>query len=96
MAKLTEAQKRFIQLDIQKEEVKKFYAEYDKAVNDVVAESGVGAFFQDEAGTVYQTAIPKGTFVDYKPYTITHTKRGDEVKGSLALKTAQEAGFDVK
>ena len=96
MANLTEAQKVFIDLDKRKEEVKKFYAEYDKAIADVVAESGVGAFFQDSEGTVYQTAIPKGTYVDYKQTTINRTRREGEKQGSLALKVAQDAGFNVK
>jgi hypothetical protein len=55
MAELTQAQKRFVAADKRMTEAKQILQEYSAAVAVVVAESGVGAFFQDDEGTVYKT-----------------------------------------
>jgi hypothetical protein len=102
---LTAVQETFVELDKKKKAVEEFYQQYDAAIAAVVHEAaanqgegadGIGAFFQDEEGTVYKTDIPKGTFVSFKPLTILRTRREGEKQGTLALKTAQEAGFEVK
>lgn len=93
---LTEAQKRFIELDRQKTHYKQFLDDYKAATEAVVAEAGVGAFFQDEQGVVYQTATPDGRFVYYERYTVNRTRREGEKAGSLSLKAAREAGFSVE
>lgn len=90
---ITEAQKKLIELDKKKEEVKKFFDDYNAAIEAVVAESGVGHFFQDEDGTVYKTIVPEGKFVHFQKYDVNRTRRAGEVKGSLSMKEAVEAGF---
>jgi hypothetical protein len=93
---ITETQLRFIKLDKQKAEYKKFLEEYHKAVDDVIAEIGLGAYFQDKRDkTVYRTATQDGKFVYFEPNVIQHTKRGDEVKGTVSMKDAKEQGFEV-
>jgi hypothetical protein len=92
---LTEAQKRFIELDRRKAEYKQFLEDYKAAAEAVVAESGIGAFFQDDEGIVYQTAVPDGRFVYYERFCINRTRREGEKAGSLSQKAAREAGFSV-
>jgi hypothetical protein len=93
---LTEAQKRFVLLDRRKAEYKQFLEDLKAATEAVVAEIGVGGFFQDEEGIVYQTAEPDGRFVYYERVIINRTRREGEAKGSLSMKTAREAGFAVE
>lgn len=85
----------FIELDKRKAEVKAFFEEYNRAAKDVVDQIGIGAFFQDQEGTVYKTVKPAGTFVSYVDFAIDHTRRPDEAKGSLSMKEAIEAGFQL-
>ena len=96
MADLTEAQKRFVELDRRKAEYKQFLEEYKAAVAALFAEMGVGAFFRDDEGVVYQTAEAEGRFVYYEPHVVNRTRREGEAKGSLSMKAAREAGFQVE
>ena len=96
MADLTPTQKRFIELDKKKVDIKRYFAELESVTADVVAELGLGAFFQDEDGTVYKATKAGGEFVRYKEFEILRTRRENEPKGTLSLKEAQEAGFEVK
>jgi hypothetical protein len=96
MPELTEAQKKFVELDRRKAEYKQFLEEYKAATESVVAEVGVGKFFQDEQGVVYQTAEPDGRFVYYERHTVNRTRREGEKAGSLSMKAAREAGFIVE
>jgi hypothetical protein len=96
MPELTDAQKRFIELDRRKAEYKQFLEDYKAATEAVIAEGGVGTFFQDEEGVVYQTAVPDGRFVYYERFCVNRTRREGEKAGSLSLKAAREAGFNVE
>lgn len=96
MKDLTPKQLRFIELERQKAGYKKFLAELEEATKDVAEEVGVGGFFQDSAGVVYKIVIPNGEFQYFKHIGYERTRRSDEAKGSLSLKEAAEAGFDVK
>lgn len=93
---MTELQKKFVKMDKEKDEHKKFFDEYYETVESLFDELGEGKAFQDEDGTVYLTEVPKGRFVDYKTKSIVRTRREGEKKGSLSLKKAQELGFEVK
>jgi len=93
--KLTEAQQLFIELDKQKAEHKNFFELYNAAAKMVVNELGIGAYFQDEEGIVYKTVKPSGTFVHFIDYAVDRTRRMGEAKGSLSMKEAKEAGFEV-
>lgn len=93
MKELTEAQKRFVELDEQKETHSKFFDEYRAAAIAVAGEIGLGAFFQDSKGVVYQTGEPGGKFVYFEKVEIKRTRRADEEKGSLSLTIAEAAGF---
>ena len=96
MPELTEAQKRFVELDRRKAEYKQFLEDLKVATEAVIAECGVGAFFQDEQGIVYQTAVPEGRFVYYERYCVNRTRREGEKAGSLSMKAARDAGFAVE
>lgn len=94
---LTDAQLRFIQLEKQKAEYKKFLEELDAATEAVVAEIGFDAYFQDPSdGTVYKTVKPQGTFVSFREYGYERTRRAylGEVKG-LSMKEVESKGFEL-
>lgn len=93
---MTEAQKRFVELDRRKAEYKAFLEDLKAATEALVAETGVGAFFQDDEGVVYQTDEPTGRFVYYEKFVVNRTRREGEKAGSLSMKAAREAGFQVE
>lgn len=93
---MTELQKKFIELDRKKDEVKRFFEEYNEVVSALAQEQGVGSFFQDDKGVVYQVSIPDGKFVYFEKFAVDRTRREGEKAGSLSLKKAREAGFIVE
>lgn len=93
---MTELQAKFVELDRKKDEWKKFFEEYQETVQSLADEQGVGSFFQDDQGIVYEVAIPDGRFVHYEKFTINRTRREGERQGSLSMKKAREAGFTVE
>lgn len=92
---MTEAQIKFVELESKKEEVKKYFEELDEALLAVVNEIGINKMFQDNNGIVYKTVVPtyKSVKMDHIGYS--RTKRVDEKRGSLSMKEAKEAGFDL-
>lgn len=96
MSELTAAQQKFIELEKKKADIKQYFADLAQATQEVVAEIGMGAFFQDEEGTVYKTAAAIGEFVHYKSIEIVRTRRSGERNGTLSLTDAKDAGFEVK
>jgi hypothetical protein len=95
-ASLTPAQAAYVELDKRyASEFKPFLDELKAAREAVIGESGIGAFFQDDAGTVYYTAPKKGQWIDFTPHEIQRTRREGESKGTLSLTAAKEAGFEV-
>lgn len=95
---LTDAQKRFVELEKKKAEVKKFYEELDNALEQVAQEVGVGNYFQDPSdGTVYKIVKPEGTFIQYKDIGFVRTRRGHlgESRADLSMKEAESAGFEL-
>ena len=92
---MTEAQRRFVELDRKKAQYKDFLEQYKEAVNQVVKEIGIDGHFQDNEGVVYQAAECDGKFVYFDKFEIKRTKRADERAGSLSLKKAQELGYGV-
>lgn len=93
---MTEAQKRLVELDKKKDEIKKFHDDLSAAVEAVIVESGVGSYFQDDDGTVYKTVVPDGKFVYFEKHSYVRTRRSTEKQGSLSLKEAEEHGFTIK
>lgn len=93
---MTETQVKFIELDKQKEEHKKFFEEYNRVASELFDELGEGGHFQDDEGTVYLAEIPSGKFVNFDHKGIVRTRRSDEKKGSLSLTKAKELGYEVK
>ena len=92
---MTEAQKKFVALEKQKAEVKKFYENLMLAIEEVKAEVGIDGFFQDEEGTVYKIVVPDGKFVTFDHISYVRTRRTDEARGDLSIKAAEAAGFNV-
>jgi len=93
---MTDKQKRFVELDREKEKIKKWYEEYNKATEELFDELGGTGHFQDDQGIVYMAEKPKGTFVEYKEKGIIRTKRINETKGTLSVTKAKELGYDIK
>ena len=93
---MTEAQKKFVELEKQKEKVKKFFDELKLATEAVAAEVGINGFFQDDEGTVYSIVEPEGKFVNYEKLSYIRTRRPGETRGTLSLKEAKDKGFTPK
>ena len=93
---MTDAQKKFVELEKKKAAVKKYFDELETALADVVKESGLEFYFQDPSdGTVFRTTKPDGVFVKYHDVGYVRTRRLDEKRGDLSLKEAEEHGFVV-
>lgn len=94
---MTKAQLRFIELEKQKESVKKFHEDFAEAIAEVKAEVGFNGYFQDAEGTVYKIVDPDGRWVDYEKISYTRTKRPNEDKSPrpLSVKEAEAAGFTI-
>lgn len=93
---MTEAQKKFVELEKKKDEVKKFYDDLRIATEAVVAESGINSYFMDDEGIVYGIIVPEGKFVQYERHGYVRTKRPGEARGTLSIKEAKERGFAVE
>jgi len=93
---LTEVQKRFVELEKQKQDHRLFFEELESAAQEVADEIGIDSMFQDDEGTVYQVVIPEGRFVHYPKIGYIRTRRTEEKRGDLSLKKAKEAGFEVE
>jgi len=97
VASLTPVIRRFIELERKKADVKKYFDELSEALEAVVAENGINCYFQDPTdGTVYKLLTPEGKFVHFERFGYHRTKRGEEKRGDLSMKEAEEAGFKVK
>ena len=93
---LSETQKKFIELEKQKADHRKFFEDLKEATQAVADEIGLEKMFQDDEGTVYQTVIPEGKFVSFDKIGYVRTRREDEKRGDLSLKKAREAGFEIE
>ncbi len=92
---MTDAQRRFVELERKKEEVKKFFDELNAACVEVSKEVGINGYFQDDAGIVYKVVIPDGKFVYFEHISYVRTRRPHETRGDLSMKEAANAGFKV-
>lgn len=92
---MTENQKRFVELERRKDEIKQFYADFERATLELIREQGVNSYFRDEQGTVYKLVDCDGRFVKFDRYSYVRTKRPGEERGSLSMKEAKEHGFVV-
>jgi len=90
---MTEAQKRFVELERKKDEVKKYFDELNQAVEAVSKEIGINGYFQDDQGIVYKPVIPDGKFVYFEKISYVRTRRAHETRGDLSMKEAEGAGF---
>lgn len=93
---MTDAQKKFVEIEKRKAEVKKYFEELEQATLELSKEIGIGGMFQDAQGTVYKVVVPEGTFVKYQKIGYVRTRRHGEVKGDLSLTEARECGFVVE
>src|SRR5665213_809598 len=75
---MTEAQRRFVSLEKQKEEVKKFYENLSEAIVAVQKEVGLNGLFQDDEGTVYKIIEPDGKYVPFDKISYLRTRRLSE------------------
>ena len=92
---MTEAQKKLVELDRKREEIKKFFEEYEAAKEAVRNELGLNKYWQDEQGIVYKLVEPAGRFVNYEKTALERTRRPGERAGSISMKEAREAGFTL-
>lgn len=90
---MTDAQKRFVELERRKDEIKKYYEELGLAVEALVKEQGLNSYFADDVGIIYKIVECEGKFVKFDKYSYARTKRPGEERGSLSLKEAKENGF---
>lgn len=92
---MTNLQKKFVELEKRKEEVKRFFDELAEATEAVKNEIGLNSYFQDDEGTVYKIVEPAGKWITYDKVSYVRTRRITEKRGDLSLKEAEEAGFNV-
>jgi hypothetical protein len=92
---MTEAQKKFVELERKKEEVKKYFDELNAAVLVLSKEIGINGYFQDDQGIVYKVVIPEGKFVHFEHISYVRTKRPHEVRGDLSMKEAESVGYKL-
>lgn len=92
---MTEAQKKLVSLEKQKDQIKKYYEELAEATEAVKNEIGLNSYFQDEEGTVYKIVEAEGKYVTFDKLAINRTRRLNEKQGTLSIKEATEAGFNV-
>lgn len=92
---MTDKQKRFVELERRKDEIKKYYEDLKTATTELIAEQGVNSYFQDDHGTVYKLVECDGRYVQFDKYGYARTKRPGEDRGTLSVKEAKEHGFQV-
>lgn len=90
---MTDAQRRFVELERKKEEVKKYFDDLNAACVAVSKEVGINGFFQDDHGVVYKVVVPDGKFVYFEHISYLRTRRPHEKRGDLSMKEAEAAGF---
>ena len=93
---MTDAQKKFVEVEKRKAEVKKYFEELEQVTAELAKEIGVCGMFQNPEGTVYKVVIPEGTFVRFAKIGYQRTRRAGEAKGDLSLTEARERGFVVE
>lgn len=92
---MTDAQRKFVSLEKQKESIKLYFENLRTAVEEVAKEIGINGYFQDEEGTVYKIVEPEGKWVTMERTSYIRTRRLDEKRGDLSLKEAETAGYNV-
>ena len=94
---MTEVQKKFVKLEKQKEEVKKFFEELSDTITELQKEVGLNGMFQDDEGTVYKIVEPDGKYIQFDKVSYLRTRRLNEERSPLplAIKEAEAAGFNV-
>ena len=93
---MTDAQKKFVELEKRKAEVKKYFEELEQATLEISKEIGINGMFQDAEGTVYKIVEPEGTFVRFQKIGYQRTRRTGEARGDLSMTEARERGFVVE
>lgn len=92
---LSEKQKRFVELERRKDEVRKYYEDLELATIELIAEQGLNTYFQDEQNIVYKLVENDGRYVKFDRFGYVRTKRPGEDRGSLSVKEAKEHGFAI-
>ena len=92
---MTDAQRRFVELERKKEDIKKYFDELNQACEALSKEIGINGYFQDDQGIVYKVIIPEGKFVHFEKISYKRTKRPNEERGDLSMKEAEGAGFKL-
>ena len=96
MSELSVNQIKFIELEKKKEEVKKYFEELTKATEALAEELGIDGMFQDPTdNTVFKIVKPEGKWVVFDKFSYIRTKREGELRGTLSVVKAREAGYDV-
>ena len=87
----------FLKLSKRYEELKNEMKELKPLLQEEMTKIGVGNHFQDpETKAVYEIVEPTGTFISFDKVSYNRTRLGDEKKGSLSFKKAEEMGYDLK
>lgn len=96
MSKITDEQKKFIEISKQYEALKEQMKEIKPQLDELLTKIGIGTFFQDpETKLVYRVSVPNGRFVYFDTIGYDRTKKETETKGSLSKKDAEGAGFEI-
>ena len=94
---MTDAQQKFLELSKQYEALKKQMKTLKPQLQSLLTELGVGSHFQDPTTlAVYEVVEPAGTFISFDRISYNRTRIGDEKKGDLSMKKAEELGYNLK
>lgn len=89
------ALEKFLELEKRRADWKAYVAELAAATEALIAEKGIGSYFQDADGCVYKLVVPDGRYVQFDRVGYVRTRRAGEKAGDLSLKEATAAGFVV-
>jgi hypothetical protein len=94
---MNEQQQKFLELAEKKEFLARQLKQTLKDLAEIMRAMPLGEMFQDpKEGIVYQIIVPDGKFVEYQSIDYIRTCKEGERNGSMSMKAAQEAGFDLK
>ncbi|RMG80255.1 MAG: hypothetical protein D6707_06705, partial [Bacteroidetes bacterium] len=88
------ARKEFLTMVEKYEALKKELKEMKPKMQELLEQIGEGEYFTGN-NVVYKVIRPEGTFVSFDKISYVRTKKEDEKRGSLSMKEAKEAGFNI-
>ena len=87
-------QEDFLKMVEKYEQLKDAMKELKVKMHESLEKIGPNSYFQGN-GVVFKVVRPEGTFISFDKIGYVRTKKPTEKRGSLSVKEAKEAGFEV-